>query len=180
MQNKSADSYAPAEDTFFLADHIKNEKGQSALEIGTGSGYLAKILEKNFDVVIATDIDYITLHTQDDKIKNGICCTGADALGVSFDLIVCNLPYLPTDQIIDRTTDGGPEGLQVPRSIIKSASSCLKPQGKLVYLTSSLANYEKLIHETESLGFTARIVAKKKMFFEELIIVQATKHMNNL
>ncbi|MBI5698052.1 MAG: methyltransferase [Thaumarchaeota archaeon] len=175
MQNKSADTYIPAEDTFFLADHIKNEKGQFALEIGTGSGYLAKILEKNFDDVIATDIDYITLQTQDNKIKNGICCTGADALGVSFDLVVCNLPYLPTDQILDRTTDGGPEGLQVPLSIIKSASTCLKPQGKLVYLTSSLANYQKLIQETESLGFTAKIAAKRKLFFEELMIVEAVK-----
>lgn len=175
MQNKSSDTYTPAEDTFFLADHIKNEKGQSALEIGTGSGYLAKILEKNFDVVIATDIDHTALYTQDDKIQNGICCSGADALRASFDLVVCNLPYLPTDQIMDRTTDGGPEGLQVPLSIIKSASACLKPQGKLVYLTSSLANYEKLIQETESLGFTAKIVSKKKMFFEELIIVEAVK-----
>lgn len=176
MQNKSANTYTPAEDTFFLADHIKNEKGQSALEIGTGSGYLAKILEKNFDVVIATDIDYITLHTQDDKIKNGICCTGADALSAQFDLVVCNLPYLPTDQILDRTTDGGPEGLQVPLSIIRSASACLKPQGKLVCLTSSLANYEKLIQETESLGFTAKIISKKKLFFEDLMIVEAIKH----
>ena len=175
MQSRSADTYAPAEDTFFLADNIKDEKGNLALEIGTGSGYLSKILEKNFKLVISTDIDFQSLVTQERKIPNGICCTGADALGAKFDLVVCNLPYLPSEKIIDRTVDGGHEGLEVPLDIIKSANSCLKPGGKMLYLTSSLANYEKLIKNTESLGFMAKILAKKKLFFEELIIVQATK-----
>ena len=175
MQNKSSDTYIPAEDTFFLADHIKGEKGQAALEIGTGSGYLAKILEKNFELVIATDIDYFALQGQDDRIKNGICCTGADALSAKFDLIVCNLPYLPTEKIVDRTTDGGPEGLEIPFQIIQSAGARLKPNGKMLYLTSSLANYEKLIEKTKSLGFEAAILAKKKLFFEDLILVESLK-----
>lgn len=175
MQSRSADSYAPAEDTFFLADYIKNEKGNTALEIGTGSGYLSRILEKNFEFVISTDIDFKSLMTQSQKIQNGICCAGADALGAKFDLIVCNLPYLPSEKIIDRTVDGGLEGLEVPLGIIKSANSCLKPGGRILYLTSSLANYEKLIQNTKSMGFAAKVLAKKKLFFEELIIVQATK-----
>jgi release factor glutamine methyltransferase len=175
LQSRSADSYVPAEDTFFLADHIKDEKGTSALEIGTGSGYLSKILERNFELLISTDIDFHSLRTQDQKTQNGICCMGADALGAKFDLIVCNLPYLPSEKIIDRTVDGGPEGLEVPLGIIKSANLCLRPGGKMLYLTSSLANYEKLIKITESIGFEVKVLAKKKLFFEELIIVQATK-----
>ena len=45
LQKRLAESstYRPAEDTFFLADHIENEKGYAALDIGTGSGFLAKI-----------------------------------------------------------------------------------------------------------------------------------------
>lgn len=171
MQNKSR--YEPAEDTFFLADHIQSEKGQSALEIGTGSGYLTKILEKNFDLVVATDIDHTSIITQDSKIQNGICCVGADALGAKFDFIVCNLPYLPSDDVQDRAVDGGKEGLEIPVQIIKSAKYHLKTGGKMLYLTSSLANYEKLMRQTELLGFDVGIMAKKKLFFEELIIIQA-------
>lgn len=171
MQSNSR--YDPAEDTFFLADHIQSETGQFALEIGTGSGYLAKILEKNFALVIATDIDHTTISTQDEKIQNGICCVGADALGAQFDLVVCNLPYLPSDGIADRTVDGGVEGLEIPIQIIKSAKYRLKPGGKMLYLTSSLANYTKLMRQTELLGFDVRILSKKKLFFEELIIVEA-------
>ena len=74
--------YEPAEDTFFLEDYIKNQKGQCALEIGTGSGYLTKILEKNFDFVVGTDIDFSAISRQTAKIQNGICCTGADALKI--------------------------------------------------------------------------------------------------
>ena len=171
MQSNSR--YEPAEDTFFLADHIQNERGQSALEIGTGSGYLTKILEKNFELVVATDIDHTTISTQDEKIQNGICCVSADALGAQFDLVVCNLPYLPSEKITDRTVDGGKEGLEIPIQIIKSAKYRLKPGAKMLYLTSSLANYTKLMRQTELMGFDVKVLAKKKLFFEELIIVQA-------
>ncbi len=175
MQNKSAETYIPSEDTFFLAEHIANEKGRSALEIGTGSGYLAKILEKNFALVISTDIDFGSLKSQENKTKNIICCDGAAALGAKFDLVVCNLPYLPSDQIIDKAVDGGPEGLQVPLRIIESASTCLRPEGKMLYLTSSLANYQRLMEKTKSLGFSVKVLAKKKLFFEELLIIEAVK-----
>lgn len=172
MQNKLSDIYTPAEDTFFLAECIEKERGESALEIGTGSGYLAGILQKNFDFVVATDIDFGVLRGQAAKIQNKICCDGANALGKKFDLIVCNLPYLPSEKIIDKTTDGGPEGLLVPLGIIESANHCIKPGGKMLFLTSSLANYQKLIEKVQSLGFSATIMAKKKLFFEELIIME--------
>lgn len=173
MQSRSAKTYAPAEDTFFLADWIQNEKGKAALEIGAGSGFLTRILEKNFELVAATDIDYDTLATSEQKLQNSICCSGADALGAKFDLIICNLPYLPSENIVDRAVDGGQEGLQIPLQIIGSARQHLTSDGKMLYLTSTLANYEKLIQETKSLGFDVQILAKKKLFFEELIIVQA-------
>ena len=68
MQNNS-NTYEPAEDTFFLEDYIKNQKGQCALEIGTGSGYLTKILEKNFDFVVGTDIDFSAYQDKPQKFK---------------------------------------------------------------------------------------------------------------
>jgi release factor glutamine methyltransferase len=165
----------PAEDTFFLAEYIKSEKGHTALEIGTGAGYLAKILKENFDCVVATDIDPEALKDQADVSWDVVCCDGASALGAKFDLVVCNLPYLPSDRIVDRTVDGGPEGLLIPSKIIESAIHCIKPCGKFVYLTSSLANYKKLISYTESFGFSVKVVAKKRLFFEEMMLIEAKK-----
>jgi len=165
--------YAPAEDTYFLEDNIVNEKGKNALDIGTGSGYLTRTLSQNFSQVIGTDIDFNSLINQSKKIKNRICCDAADALNCKFDLIVCNMPYLQSDEIWDIRVDGGKEGVEIPLKIMKSAVKCLNDSGKMLFVTSSLANYKKLIDESEKLGLELKIVARKKLFFEELIIVKA-------
>ncbi|MDH3678143.1 MAG: methyltransferase [Nitrosopumilus sp.] len=169
------DEYPPSEDTFFIADDIENEKGNLALDIGSGSGYLTKLLSENFSFVVGTDINYDVLKHQTYKTKNLICCNASDALKVKFDLIVCNLPYLATDEILDIATDGGSEGLEIPLKIIKSAIPCLKTTGKFLFVTSSLSNYQALINATIKEGLTAKVIAKKKLFFEELIIIQAIK-----
>ena len=157
----------------FFADHIQNEKGESALDIGTGSGYLANILLPNFEVVVATDISFDATKKAHHLIPNCICCNYADPLATKFDLVICNMPYLPSEEIADPTVDGLGEGLVVPLQIIKSAKNVIKKEGKMIYLTSSLANHKKLLEETKSLGFNAKIIATKKMFFEELILVEA-------
>ena len=80
---------------------------------------------------------------------------------------------MPSEEITDPTVDGLGEGLIVPLEIIKSAKNVIKKGGKMIYLTSSLANHKKLLKETMDLGFDTKIVATKKMFFEELILVEA-------
>ena len=85
------------------------------------------------------------------------------------------MPYLASDEILDIATDGGPEGLKVPMKIIKSAKNCLKRGGKFLFVTSSLSNYEKLVENTRNEGFDAEILARKKLFFEELILIEAHK-----
>ncbi len=175
MQIKSLknDEYPPSEDTFFIAENIEHEKGDYALDIGSGSGYLTKLLSENFSFVVGTDINYEVLKEQTYKTKNLVCCNSSDALKVKFDLIVCNLPYLATDEILDIATDGGKEGFELPKKIFDSAYVNLKENGKFIFVTSSLSNYQKLIDYAQKLGLDAKILAKKKLFFEELILVEA-------
>ena len=177
MQNKLSETkyYLPAEDTVFFANHIQNEKGKYALDIGTGSGYLAKVLLSNFEVVIATDISYDATKKAHSVIENCICCNSADALSAEFDLVICNMPYLPSDKIIDNAVDGLQEGLVIPLQIIQSSKNLIRKGGKMIFLTSSLANYKELLKQTELLGFQVTILATKKMFFEELVLVEAKK-----
>ncbi len=79
---KKSEQYLPAEDTFFLADRLKDLCGKSALDIGCGSGYLTDILNSNFQLVVGTDISFNTLCTQNYKTQNAICCHSADALNL--------------------------------------------------------------------------------------------------
>ena len=175
MQTKSLknDEYPPSEDTFFIANNIENEKGNYALDVGSGSGYLTKLLCENFSLVVGTDINYDVLQNQTSyKTKNLICCNGSDALKIKFDFIVCNLPYLATDEIIDIATDGGADGFEIPKKIFDSVINNLAENGKFIFVTSSLSNYQKLIEYVQKLGLKTRIMAKKKLFFEELILVE--------
>ena len=175
MQTKSLknEEYPPSEDTFFIAENIENEKGECALDIGSGSGYLTKLLSENFSLVVGTDINCKVLQQQSSyKTKNLICCNGSDALGIKFDFIVCNLPYLATDEILDIATDGGAEGFEIPKNIFDSVLNNLKEDGKFIFVTSSLSNYQKLLDYFQKLGMKSHIIAKKKLFFEELILVE--------
>ena len=168
------DEYPPSEDTFFIVDNIDHEKGQFALDVGSGSGYLTKLLSENFSFVVGTDINFDVLKNQTYKTKNLVCCSGSEALKIKFNFIVCNLPYLATDKIIDIATDGGAEGFEIPKKIFDSVVCNMAENGKFVFVTSSLSNYEKLIDYAQKLGLKTRIMAKKKLFFEELILVETT------
>jgi release factor glutamine methyltransferase len=83
------------------------------------------------------------------------------------------MPYLASEEISDVATDGGPEGVVIPMKIIKSAKNCIKQGGKFLFVSSSLSNYEKLAELTRKEGFDVEIKAKKKLFFEELILIEA-------
>jgi release factor glutamine methyltransferase len=169
------EEYPPSEDTFFIVDNIENEKGNFALDVGSGSGYLTKLLSENFSFVVGTDINCEVLKHQTYKTKNLICCNGSDALKIKFDFIVCNLPYLATDTIIDIATDGGEEGFEIPKKIFDSVINNMAENGKFIFITSSLSNYQKLIEYAQKLGLKTRIMAKKKLFFEELILVETIR-----
>jgi len=169
------DEYPPSEDTFFMVDNIENEKGNLALDIGSGSGYLTKLLSENFSFVVGTDINFDVLKNQTYKTENIVCCNGSDALKIKFDFIICNLPYLATDEILDIATDGGAEGFEIPKKIFDSVINNMSKNGKFIFVTSSLSNYQKLIDYAQKLGLKTRIIAKKKLFFEELILVETTR-----
>ena len=169
---EKSEQYLPAEDTFFLADQLKDLSGDSALDIGCGSGYLSHILNSSFESVVGTDISFNTLLEQNYKTQNAVCCHSADALNQKFDLIICNLPYLATDEIIDVATDGGKDGLEIPIEIINSALPNLSQKGQFLFVTSSLSDYMGLIDFVKSKNFEAKIISKKKLFYEELIIVR--------
>ncbi len=167
------EEYAPAEDTFFLADHIRNEGGAAALDIGSGSGYLTRLLRERFSLVVGTDINFDVLSNQTYRTPNLVCCHGASALAKKFDLIVCNPPYLATEGITDIATDGGRGGLEAARRIIDTVPGCLSPSGRFLVITSSLSDYGGLISHCGSLGMESGIIARKRLFFEELILIRA-------
>ena len=72
-------------------------------------------------------------------------------------------------------TDGGKDGLELPMEIISSALNHLSKDGKFIFVTSSLSDYMGLIDFVTTKKFTAEIISKKKLFFEELILVKVER-----
>jgi release factor glutamine methyltransferase len=168
--------YHPAEDSFFLAECAKHYCGNLALEIGSGSGVILNTLSQNFNSVVGTDIDYVSLkHYKSNLPKNGalICCDAASALAVKFDFIVSNPPYLSDhDKKKDITIDGGPTGIEATLHFIHSAVSVLQKRGKILTIISSLSDSSKLDKLIKEMNLKKRIVIVRNLFFETLYIIE--------
>ena len=169
--------YTPSEDSFLLADYAKQYYGNLALELGSGSGIILDTLSQNFNSVIGTDIDYMSLHYYKNNLPKNVvlvCCDAASALSIKFDFIVSNPPYLPdhNKRNNDQTIDGGRSGIESTLHFVRSAISVLQRQGKMLTIISSLSQTSKLDKLIIEMNLKKRILKVKKLFFETLSIVE--------
>ena len=171
------DYYKPSDDTFLLAERLQNASGRSAMEIGTGSGYICELLKTRFNTVVATDIDLNAIKQAKEKVDGVtfVCCDSSYAISnIRFDLIVMNPPYLPSDEIKDATVDGGRDGIEVTTKMVSDSIRLLHSSGRILIVASSLANYKMLIERLREMGLNTSIISKKKLVFEEIMILQAS------
>ncbi|MCK4884056.1 MAG: methyltransferase, partial [Candidatus Diapherotrites archaeon] len=182
--------YAPAEDSFLLADSISEhiKKTQSMLEIGCGTGYVCLQLAKKAKTVTAVDInpDAILLtktNAEKNNLKN-ITVFKSDLFSKikadeKFDVVVFNPPYLPDDGVnskdmLDKALIGGATGREVLSVFLKGVKTHLTENGRVFFLISSFTGQreveEKLIQE----GFFFKVIGSKKLFFETLYVYLAT------
>jgi release factor glutamine methyltransferase len=175
--------YAPSDDTYLLADCIRQYNGRRALEIGIGSGFLLSILEKNFAYVAGSDIDLQALqHCRQQTTTTTssnvllVCCDAGSAFGIgTFDLIVSNPPYLPNDDcynIRDPTVHGGPTGIETTVHFINSALPLLAWNGKMLIVISSFADSWALDNVVLENRMRKKIVKEKRLFYETLSIIE--------
>jgi release factor glutamine methyltransferase len=172
--------YDPSDDSYLLADCIRQYNGRRALEIGIGSGLLLSILEKNFSYVAGSDIDLQALqHCRQQMISSNallVCCDAGSAFGIGkFDLIVSNPPYLPNDDrynIQDPTVHGGPTGIETTVHFINSALPLLAGDGKMLIVISSFADSEALDNVVVENKMRKKVVKEKRLFYETLSIIE--------
>ncbi len=165
--------YVPSDDTFLLADCIREYSGRSALEIGVGSGVLLNLLEKNFANVAGSDIDLRALeHCRGRSGAMLACCDAASAFAGWFDLIVSNPPYLPDDEVTDATVHGGPAGIETTIHFIQSALPLLARGGTMLLVVSSLADSSALDQLVIEKKMHKKVVKEKRLFYETLSVIE--------
>jgi release factor glutamine methyltransferase len=179
--------YEPAEDSFLLADAaLKDaEPGMRILEVGTGSGFVSAVLLANLKDIYLLAIE-INPHAARCARANGVEVIRTDLFrGIKpekpenrFELILFNPPYLPTAKEekvpgwLNYAFDGGISGRETLDRFLNDVRNYLKPGGKILVLISSITGLEAVWEKMKGLGFKVDIVERKKVSFEELMVVR--------
>lgn len=164
--------YFPEEDSYLLSAVLKKEikeKDISVLEIGSGSGIQLETLKRiGIKNIAGSDINQ-------EAVKHckslGFTCIHSNLFSNikdSYDLIIFNPPYLPEEKLEPKeskiSTTGGKNGSEIINKFLIQAKKHLNKNGKIFLVTSSLTKGIKWGN------WKKKIVGKKKIFFEELIV----------
>ena len=146
----------PRLDTEILIEKLKNDvisqnKEVSILDIGTGSGAIAIVIQKETGAkVTAVDVSKAALDVAIKNAENNdakiefIHSNVFENVSGKFDYIVSNPPYIETEvvkgldkEVVDNepilALDGGEDGLDFYREIVKKAPNFLNEGGKLYF-----------------------------------------------
>lgn len=174
--------YKPSDDTYLLASVIKNVKKEIAIDVGTGSGYIAFILAKNCKLVIASDIDinaikYVSKIKKEKKIYNLdlVVCNLLDSFkNKTFDLITFNPPYLPPDnfQINSQTIYINYKGENIIINFIKEIKEKIKINGECYLVLSTLSNLKEIYGLMKKNKLKFKEIINKRFFFEKIFVLQ--------
>lgn len=162
--------YEPREDSLLLLKHIKEytKREYKVLDMGTGSGILAKEALKFSKQITAVDIDKEIPQNLDNItfIRSDLFSN----INGKFDLILFNPPYLPSRSIKYRDIDGGKNGTQIIEKFLKQAKRHLNTNGKILLLCSSLnKNIENLF---KRYNYRFNKIDEQSFFMEKLFVYE--------
>jgi len=173
--------YEPAEDSYLLSEAlgkripalIKKKPNLKAIEIGVGSGIQLQTLSKIG--VFNENISGVDINL--DAVKNckklGFNCYFSNLFSKvegKYDVILFNAPYLPEDETEPEDskliTTGGKNGGEIVSEFLAEAKNHLENSGRIFLLVSSLTKAIKFGK------FKKNLIAREKLFFEELLVYE--------
>ena len=182
------DVYQPAEDSYLLLKHMEVWVRGRVLDMGTGSGILAIAAARKPDVseVVAVDINPDSVETARLKAKDsgllgkmdfrvGDLFEGLD--GESFDWIIFNPPYLPSEgDCSERTWSGGIKGSEVISRFLTEAPAHLKADGGMLIVISTLTGLS--LNDLKE-SFEVEVLEELPLFFETLtcLLLRPSSHL---
>ncbi|WP_254523841.1 HemK2/MTQ2 family protein methyltransferase [Natrinema caseinilyticum] len=181
-REEGPDVYQPAEDSALLAEAVRDRltTAELVLEVGTGSGFVAeRISDETNARVIASDLNP---HAVRQARGGGVETVRADLVAPfrdeTFDAVVFNPPYLPTDpdnewdDWMERALSGGETGRAVIDPFLETVGRVLAPDGVVYLLVSSLTGVDEVVERAGDEGFSAVAVADESFPFETLTVLE--------
>ncbi len=184
--------YPPSDDTFLIMDHVDLTGRERVLDVGTGTGILAIFAALKGCHVVAVDVSKKAIANArlNAKINNVVdlidfvCCDLMTPFRstCNFDVVMMNPPYLPSyghPKVNSHLWSGGKSGIELTMRAISQLSGVLKRGGRFYFVTSTLSKYQVLLSRLSSLSFIVHIKAKKRFWFEEILLVEAIKNASH-
>lgn len=176
------DVYQPAEDSYLLARAAAGgiDPDDLALEVGTGSGYVAAtVAEETGATVVGSDLNPHACRQAQDRgvpvVRGNLVEPFRDG---AFDAVLFNPPYLPTDSDqewndwMEVALSGGETGRAVIDPFLATVERVLAPDGVVFMLVSSLAGVDTVVERAAEAGFSASAVVDESFPFETLTVLK--------
>ncbi|MFB6189016.1 MAG: HemK2/MTQ2 family protein methyltransferase [Halapricum sp.] len=173
--------YQPAEDSDLLAEAAREyvTGDDRALDVGTGSGYVAAALAEAGADVVATDVNPLACHQAHEAGVPVVRANLTDPFRAAvFDLVTFNPPYLPTppeeelNDWMERALSGGENGREVIKPFLDTVGRVLAPDGCVLLLVSTLTDVQAVESLADDAGFSTREVAEESHPFERLVVLE--------
>ncbi|MFW9895534.1 MAG: HemK2/MTQ2 family protein methyltransferase [Candidatus Thorarchaeota archaeon] len=206
--------YHPSDDSYLLIDYFKNNISNKLfdeikidnikyiLDMGTGTGIIAILLQKFISEfkkfnpkIFASDIldEAIfcakknellnNFHNKINFIQSDLFRSFPEYLKSSFNIVIFNPPYLPSSilikekqQKIDHSWNGGQKGYEILIKFLQEVKTYLNLQKPhyIYYISSSKTNLDELHTKIKELRFRNEILEIKHIFFEDLFLNRLT------
>ena len=179
MKPDTTQIYFPAEDTHLLirAALAEVKTSDRVLELGTGSGAVAKAVMTVAPQTMATEINP---HAAAYATAEGVAVVRGnllDPLKGEFDLILFNAPYLPTrpeeriNDWLEFALDGGETGREVIERFLPAAADRLAKFGRILLLVSSATGLPELLALGKQYGMISIVADSEQMEDGETLYV---------
>jgi len=173
--------YQPAEDSDLLARTAAERvsAGDRALDVGTGSGYVAARLAEAGAAAVGVDLSPLACREAAD---NGVPVVRGDLVSPfqdgSVDLVAFNPPYLPTpedaewDDWMEHALSGGEDGRRLVDPFLDDVGRVLRSEGRALLLVSSLTGIDEVRAYAAEQGLESVELASEKHPYERLVVLE--------
>jgi release factor glutamine methyltransferase len=174
--------YIPSDDSDLLVNSVEINKNSSVLDLGCGSGIQGlNALFKGAKKTVFSDINPKALKSAEKNVLNAGLINSSEFIesnlfsniNQKFDVIIFNPPYVLSEEIKFKELDGGINGRIVLNKFLNEFDLYLNEKGMIFFLQSNLNDLNETKKILELKGFNYEIIARKKLFFEELIVIKA-------